>query len=548
MILSGKKFAGAAYLRLSREDGDKSESDSIGNQRELIADYVSHQQGLTIVSEYVDDGHTGTNFERPAFMRMMEDVKSGKINCIIVKDLSRFGRNYIETGRYLEKIFPLMGVRFVSILDQYDNSGEGDDVQQMIVPFKNLINDAYCRDISAKIRSQLDVKRKNGKFIGSFACYGYRKDPKDKNHLVIDQTAAETVRMIFRMKLEGSNSKRIAETLNGIGILPPAEYKRNCQMNYDCGFRSGKNPKWEIVSVNRILTNEIYTGTMVQGINRKVNYRIKLSRPVPKEEWTRVEGTHEAIIERAVFDNVQKLFGTDTRTAPGRETVYMFSGIVVCKDCKENMVRRTSKRAGKVYGYYHCSTYKSGKGCTSHLLSVEKLENIVLKSVRTRIGWLVRAEEALKRMDCTNEEQTGIKLLNSYIEAEDNEIERYNFLKTKVYTDMLDELITREEYEVYSKRFSEKQDAAKVRKTVLLDKKCRLLANKIHLKPWIEEFKQYKDIEKLERQVVVKLIECIEIGSKDEVTVHYRHEDEMKELFEFVGIFGGDDGEMEAEL
>lgn len=548
MLFLGKKLLAAAYLRLSREDGDKLESDSISNQRELIADYVSHQQGLSIVSEYVDDGHTGTNFERPAFMKMMEDVKSGKINCIIVKDLSRFGRNYIETGRYLEKIFPFMGVRFISILDQYDNSGESDDAQQIIVPFKNLINDAYCRDISTKIRSQLDVKRKNGKFIGSFACYGYCKDPRDKNKLVVDPLAAETVRMIFRMKLEGSNSQRIAETLNELGILPPAEYKRSCQMNYDCGFRSGVNPKWEIVSINRILTNEIYTGTMVQGINRKINYKIKLSRPVPKEEWTRVEGTHEPIIERKVFDEVQKLLEIDTRTAPNEETVYLFSGMVVCKDCGENMVRRTSKRGNKTYTYYHCSTYKSGKGCSSHLFSVDRLEEIVLRAVRTQIGWIATAEKILKRIDSINEEQVSIKVLNTQIESLDAEIERYRSLKTKAYTDMLDELISKEEYEIYSKRFSEKLDVVKTQKMTLLEKKHRLLANKIHLKPWIEDFKQYQNVKKLERQIVVKLIDHIEIGGKDEVIIHYHHGCEMEEMFELAGIFDNDDTVVEVAL
>ena len=258
MHLLGNKTAG--YMRLSREDGDKLESDSIKNQRELIKEYLAQHSGLNFVDEYVDDGYSGTSYERPAFQRLLEDVKSGKITCIIVKDLSRLGRNYIETGRYLEKIFPFLGVRFISILDHYDSASDGNEADQIIIPFKNLINDAYCRDMSAKIRSQLDVKRRNGKFIGSFACYGYQKDPKDTNHLVVDPYAANIVRMVFRMKLEGCNSQRIAERLNKMGALPPAEYKRSKGLNYDCGYRTGMNPKWEVVSVNRILMNEMYTG------------------------------------------------------------------------------------------------------------------------------------------------------------------------------------------------------------------------------------------------------------------------------------------------
>ena len=170
-----------------------------------------------------------------------------------------------KLGRYLEKIFPFLGVRFIAITDHYDSAAESDDADQIIVPFKNLINDAYCRDISIKIRSQLDVKRKNGQFIGSFAGYGYQKDPENKNHLIIDEYAAEIVRFIFNLKMGGYSSQRIATKLNEMGVLPPLEYKRSRGMKYNSGFRSGANPKWAVTTVNRILTNELYTGTMVTG-------------------------------------------------------------------------------------------------------------------------------------------------------------------------------------------------------------------------------------------------------------------------------------------
>ena len=324
MYFNQKSILAADYLRLSREDGDKLESDSIRNQRSLINDFVKQHPEITLVDEYVDDGYSGTNFERPAFKRLIEDVKKKKINCIIVKDLSRLGRNYIETGRYLEKIFPFLGVRFIAVTDHYDSAAESDDADQIIVPFKNLINDAYCRDISIKIRSQLDVKRKNGQFIGSFAGYGYQKDPENKNHLIIDEYAADIVRYIFNLKMDGYSSQRIAEKLNEMGVLPPMEYKRSCGMNYNSGFRSGAKPKWAVTTVNRILTNELYTGTMVQGKNRKINYKVKECRPVAEENWIRVEKTHEAIIAEEIFQYVQSLMELDTRTAPEEESVYIF--------------------------------------------------------------------------------------------------------------------------------------------------------------------------------------------------------------------------------
>lgn len=339
-----QKFLCGDYLRLSREDGDKLESDSIRNQRELIQDYHRKHPEIQVVEEYVDDGYSGTNFDRPAFSQMLEDAKKKKINCIIVKDLSRLGRNYIETGRYLEKIFPFMGIRFISINDHYDSADEDRDNDHIIIPFKNLINDAYCRDISIKIRSQLDVKRAHGKFIGSFAGYGYLKDPADKNHLIIDEYAAEIVKLVFNLKMDGMSSQHIAQRLDEMGVLPPMEYKRMCGMNFNSGFRAGADECWSAVSVNRILKNELYTGMMVQGKRKKINYKVKQSRDIAADDWVRVEGTHEAIIPKEMFEQVQGLLELDTRTAPEQDRVYLFSGFVRCGDCEQNMVKRCTSK------------------------------------------------------------------------------------------------------------------------------------------------------------------------------------------------------------
>lgn len=274
-----KDIRAAAYLRLSIEDGDKAESNSIGNQRELIRDFAAERPGLHLVEEYADDGYTGTNFERPGFKRMMEDIKSGKINCIIVKDLSRLGRNYIEMGKYLEQIFPMMGIRFIAINDNYDNANaESNDSDNIVVPFKNLLNDSYCRDISIKVRSQLDMKRRKGEFIGGYAIYGYCKDERNKNRLVVDEYAADVVRSIYRRKLEGMSAQAIAEQLNSENVLAPSEYKRLCGLNYHSGFKAGTHAKWQAIQVLRILKNEVYTGTMVQGRRQKINYKMQQSQ------------------------------------------------------------------------------------------------------------------------------------------------------------------------------------------------------------------------------------------------------------------------------
>ena len=526
----------AAYLRLSREDGDKMESDSIKNQREMIRDYISKHEGLNLVDEYVDDGFSGTNFERPSFKRLMEDINSGKINCIIVKDLSRLGRNYIETGKYLERLFPALGIRFISILDHYDNKEESDDAEQFIIPFKNLINDAYCRDLSTKIRSQFDVRRRNGKFVGGFASYGYMKDPKDKNHLVIDPPAADIVRMIFRMKLDGYNQLRIAEKLNQMGVLPPAEYKRAQGLNFDCGFRSGKNPKWEYNSVLRILTNEMYIGNMVQGKTTKVNYKVKKIQHVPKEKWFRVENTHEAIIDKSVFEDVQRLMKYDTRTDQHRDKVYLFSGFAFCGDCGQSMNHRIARVKDKRYYYLQCTTFKYTKQCSSHLFREDKLEKIVLETIRAQIALVLKADEILKRINHIPESQAYVKTLSSQIVETEAEVERYREMLNQLYADKIEGIISPEEYMIINQRFTEKMNSAEEKVKVLVSTKQNAMKNKSQERQWIESFRKYQNIEKLERCIIVALIDHIVIYDKKHISVIFRFQDEMQQLLALAGI------------
>ena len=532
MLFKQKKFSVAVYLRLSREDGDKTESDSIANQRLLIENYLSDKPFLQFFREYVDDGYTGSNFERPGFIKMMEDIKRQKVNCIIVKDLSRFGRNYIEVGRYIEKKFPAMGIRFIAINDQYDNAKDSGDAEQIIVPFKNLINDAYCRDISIKVRSQLDVKRKNGKFIGSFAAYGYLKDPKDKNHLIVDEYAAEIVQLIFNLKLDGFSALAIAEELNKMGVLPPMEYKRMLGYNYNSGFRTSTTPSWGAKSVIRILENELYTGVMVQGKNQKINYKVKKSRAVSSEQWIRVQDTHEAIIPRTYFDRVQEIMRLDTRTAPSEKNVYPLSGLVRCGDCEQNMVRRSTAKKNKVYYYLHCSSYRNGEGCTSHIISEEKLMCAVITFVKTQLALLVEADKILQHITELPKEQYGVKALNTQIGELNREIERYCDLKERLYQDMVAEVIDKEEYAEYNQRFSLKMEETKKAKTALEEKRERLLSTDIHLRPWMEDFKRISTLETLGRKEMVMLINRVLVFSKDRIEIHLNFEDEIYEFIE----------------
>lgn len=462
----------------------------------------------------------------------IQDIENRKINCIIVKDLSRFGRNYIETGRYLERIFPFMGVRFIAINDHYDSAEENDDKGRILIPFNNLINDTYCRDISMRVRSHLDVKRKEGQFIGSFAGYGYQKDPKDKNHLIIDEYAAGIVQEIFKQKLNGMSSQRIASHLNELGVLPPNEYKRANGFNYTCGFQAGLNQKWTVVSVNRILKNESYTGTLIQGKRRKINYKVKKSHDVGSENWIRVEDAHDAIISKGEFQQVQQLLELDTRTAPSQTTVYPLSGFLRCADCGQNMIRRTVTKNGKKYQYYHCSTYKNGGGCTPHMINSEKLTESVLAAIRHQVTLLVEAEKVLSNAELASGEQIGIKILDSQITALEAELERYSNLKIRLYQDLCDDVVSREEYGEMNTRFAQKIKEAQDKIQEIREKKQEALKHDTLLPTWLEEFKQYEHIKTLERRVVVELIDHIDVHSKTEIEIHFCFEDELHSITE----------------
>ena len=522
------------YLRLSREDGDKLESDSIQNQRKLIENFIGKTKDFKIVKEYVDDGYTGTNFDSPRFQDMMEDIRKGRINCIVVKDLSRLGRNYIEMGRLIERILPSLHVRLVSVNDNYDSADRDSDDTQIIVPFKNLINDAYCRDISIKIRSNLDVKRRDGQFIGSFASYGYIKDPKNKNKLLIDDYAAGIIEMIFDMRINGSSAERITQKLNEMKVQPPYEYKRKCGLKFDSGFRSKDNAGWQVDSVLRVLDNEIYTGTMVQGKTRKVNYKIKQRNRLDETEWIKVQETHPAIISKEKYALVQELKALDTRVSPNKKTVYPLCGYVRCGACGQNMVRRTSRKNGKLYFYYHCSTYKNGGDCTSHIISCEKIEQTVINALQSQIALFDRIGPLLKEVDKIPEERACIRNIRAQKEQLVGEISYYGDLLEKLYRDMVDGLLDKKEYSDLKNRFSESRTQVEAAFAEATEKEKRMLSGEIRFPIWIENLSKYRKITKLSRSIVISTLDRVVVNDSKDIEIHFQFEDQIAELVSLI--------------
>ena len=440
-----KVYHASIYLRLSKEDGDvtsgsKNESNSISNQKSLVMDYLKDKHDIQVVSIREDDGYSGVDFNRPGFQLMLEDIKKGIIDCILVKDLSRFGRNYIEVGRYLEKLFPMLGVRFIAVNDNYDSLNV-DTAHDMVMPFKNLINDSYCRDLSVKIRSHLAVKRKNGEFIGAFACYGYLKDPDNKNHLVIDTYAGSVVQDIFRMKINGYSQYKIADALNEQGILSPMEYKRSIGIHFETSFQVNTKALWSAKAVSRILTNEVYTGVLVQGRQTTPNHKVKVRQAVDEKDWVRVGNAHDPLIDPCLFEIVQTLLERDTRTSPNADSVFPLSGLLYCGDCGQPMVRKTTaysrKGAGdfqpQKYAYLVCQGHSKDKACSWHRIREKELLDTVLLAVNHHVKHILNMEKALKDMDTAPSVQLLIQKYESHMEKKETELKKAEKLKVGIY-------------------------------------------------------------------------------------------------------------------
>lgn len=514
------------YLRLSRDDGDKEESNSITGQRELLRDYISQRPEFREYAVRVDDGFSGSTFERPSFQAMIEDVKAGRTDCIIVKDLSRFGRNYLDAGEYIEKIFPFLGVRFIAVNDNYDSLGDKKASDDLIIPFKNHINEAYCRDISVKIRSQLEIKRKNGQFLGSFAAFGYMKDERNKNKLVVDQYAADIVRDIFKWKLEGVSPQDIADALNKLGVLSPMEYKRSLGMKYTTSFKTNTQATWSAGTVIRILKNPIYTGVLVQGKETTPSYKVHKRVTKAESEWTVIEDSHEPIVSKIDFDSVQKVLKCDTRRSPDGKAVQLFSGMVFCGDCGASMVRKTVPAGGKKYVYYVCSAHKQNKSCSPHRMRDTALEEIVLDSLKQHIREVVDMSELLAITDTAPLRTAQAQKVQRQLDKKHEEYEKLQKLLMSLYENLADGIIDRDEYTRLKASFASRADEAEKQMDALRERLTEIQNNGTE-NAWMSEFTKRQGLMALDRAVVVALIDKIFIHSNDTVEIIYRWQDEF---------------------
>lgn len=531
-----KKYRAAMYVRLSNSDDLKNneESNSIINQKRLIEDYVKKQPDISIVTEKVDDGYSGIIFERPAFTEMMDDIESGKINCVIVKDLSRFGREYIETGRYLQKVFPTYGVRFIAINDSIDTVNENNANDGLITSFKSLINDSYCRDISVKTRSSLEIKRIKGEYLSSTARYGYLKSEENKYQLVIDEYAAQIVRNIFRLKIEGYSAINIADKLNEDGVLSPFEYKKVKGFSFaKGGFGDEEEAKWSATTIKRILTDEIYIGNMVQGKRTKVNYKVNSLINKPKNEWIRARNTHEPIIDNDVFELVKKIMLLDTRTSPKKDSIYMFSGILICGDCGNRMSRKTVVSRGHKYIYYNCPTTKK-QGCNGEMIREEDLIQCTLHSLKIHINNVISLDEILTGADKNSINEHRLNKLNDLIKVNQDKIIEINTYKATLYENMVDGILSKEEHKKFRSKYN--LEIEYIRDEINeFEEEIENIKNEESSK-WINYFREFAEVNELNRKIVISLINSIIVKKKNLININFNYKEEYEEKLSEISI------------
>ena len=520
------------YIRLSKEDlkKGKDDSNSVINQRDLLNDfYQKHIGEFESVSEYVDDGHTGTDANRENFQRLLSDVMSGKINCVVVKDLSRFARNYSDAGSLIDNLFVQMGVRFISLAENVDSYLNPDSVSSIIVPITNVMNDQYCYQTSKKIRQVFDYKRRNGQYIGAFAPYGYVKHPKDKHQLIIDPDAAEIVKLIFSLFLKGTSKRAIALYLNEHGVPSPSAYK--LQKGIPVSTRGYDDPMWGARMIHSILTNPTYTGDLAQGRSRVKSYKVHEVESVPREEWVEVAGTHEAIIDYETFDKVQALLQRDTRTSPKGREVHLFSGFLKCADCGRAITRSVGNNNNV---YYACSTYKnrSRTACTMHSIKHNRLEAAVLFAVQQQIHLAVSYSEMIARINTAPVKKSQSIRLEELIAAKERELAKISRYKQSLYQDWKDGEITQQDYRDMKADY-ERQTIALTDVLARLNAERAELANGVKSEhPALVAFTKHQNIDQLSRELLVELIDHIKVYENGNIcllfqvlNVHAAHRD-----------------------
>lgn len=526
----------AFYIRLSREDSKRfDESESVHNQRLILKDWLNNQYDedqYIFVDEFVDDGVSGTtDDERPAFQRLLRGIEAGRVNCVVVKNLARSFRNHADQGYYLEDWFVLHQVRFISLYQQpIDTYKDPHGAMNIGVPVQGVLNESHAKDTSENVRKVFDKKREKGLHIGSFAAYGYKKHPEDKNALVIDQEAAQVVGDIFTWFLDGMSKNAIVRVLNTRGILCPSRYKQSKGLKY-------KNPNtantslWNAKTISEILKNRLYVGDMVQGRYRVRSYKIHIQDTVPQNEWFIVKNTHEPIIDRERFAQVQELLKRDTRLAPGKKQLYLFSGFLRCADCGKSMCRSQVKDTT----YYFCRTYKeqSRAACTKHSIKHNALEAAVLNVLQQRVYIADVYSEVILRINKAPQKKNPFSRLDGLIAAKERELTKAAGYKQSLYQDWKDGILTLKDYrKMYEGYEQQTEDIHAAIKNLTLERE-ELEQDADGENPFLTAYRECKNFNKLTRDILIELVDYIKVFENGSISVKLKYRDDILRITEY---------------
>lgn len=516
-------YRAALYLRLSKDDEGAGESSSISTQRSILQEYAK-THGLSVVEEYADDGYSGTNYDRPAFQRMIADIEAGKINCVLTKDLSRLGRNSARTTDLLDEYFPAKRVRYISVIDGYDSFNLTSGTA-MTASIMTVMHEVYARDISNKIRTSFSAKMENGEYVASFAPYGYKKDAGNKNHLVVDGQVSCVVREIFQMAYDGSSPGEIAKRLNARGIATPAMYR--CQSRPYLNLEDySRRKEWTSQMICKMLANEVYLGKTLQGKTSKVSFKSKASQANPRGEWIVVEGTHEPLVTDEMFQAVRRR-SVSRRHPPAKGFRNIFAGIAVCADCGRHMTTARSRKKGATCNLA-CVGYRTygAKECSNHFIDYDLLYDAVLSELRMRLSLSGKEKEEIVR-ELEKEAETKFQVMNH--EAEKNvsrmehRVHEITALMKRLYED---NALGRISGTVYQKLASEYEEE-------MLSLERSIDEVKVRLKPDAAASGSHRDfpalledaagVQTLTKPLLQKLIDRIEVEQG-----HYTRDDEGK--------------------
>lgn len=509
-----KAYRVGIYIRLSIEDDDKdntykNESESITNQRSLLMQYIK-ENGYHLVDEYIDDGYSGTNFDRPDFKRMINDIEIGRINMVITKDLSRLGRDYIGTGQFIEKWFPEHGVRYIAVTDNIDTFL--DSTNNDITPFKALINDFYARDISKKVKSSLHAKMKAGKYVGGRAPFGYDQDPENKNHLIVNEEQALTVKRIFELAKTGLGYCKIATILTNEHVKTPAQYY---QFEW-CGNYNYHYGLWHGKSVEDILKNRLYTGDLVQNRRKKVNYKVRKIVKNDPSEFIIVENTHEAIIDKETFEYVQKMLPKSVGRSSKKEN-HLFDGLMYCHECGYRISVCARKKSNNLC-YTICNHYRTFRhyhACTPHTNNYDKLEQTILDTIRKECTKYLDKQKIKNSIDINNmlsgqNIESQKKILLDKIDSLTNQID-------EIYMDKLNGIIDNTQYMRIKNKIEE--DIKKTQDSynkLTSNNNGKRLVNEKKINKYINDFLSLKNPS---RELIINLIDRIEIAEDKSIKI-----------------------------